>query len=289
MKATNIDISAATNIEEVLETANGNWSVEQHQLMTQTGISVDSHKSIIRADTQTVLGVVGNNYQPIDNSTAFAFFDQIVKQEKATFKNYSEIDGGKRIIVEASLGQFEAKVGDICEKRVKMINSFNGVNSFTVSFEALRLVCTNGMTRTEKESAIKVRHTKNHVSKIEEAMQVLGYSKRSYEQFEDQCRILAQKNVNKAMVDKFLEDLFMEKPGDKISKRRQNTKDEITRLFESGKGNEGKTAWDLYNGTTEYYDHFHNDGKDAEIALASQLVGSVRDHKTRALNLALAL
>ncbi len=287
MKASKIDISEAKTIEEVLDLANGNWVAQEQEIMTQTGLSIDTHKSLVKSSDNSILGVVGSNYAPINNSTAFALFDTVVKQSKGQFTNYHEINNGSRVIVEATLGKFEAKVGDIVEKRVKMINSFNGTNPFTISFEGYRLVCENGMTRAEKSACIKVRHTKNHDNKIQEALRVLGYADHSYERFQDQCQVLAQKTLNVAMVDQFLKDLYKINENEKESKQFTKKRDTILDLFENGKGNKGETAWDLYNGVTEYYDHFQ--GNNKEKSLASNLVGNNSKFKANALNLALAM
>lgn len=283
MKASHTKITNAKSIEEVLEQANSSWDIIEVPIMTCNGLDIQTHKSIVREDNNDILGIVGKSYHPISNVKAFAFFDEIVKQNKATYSDYYEVDGGKRVIVEAILGQFDAKVGDVIEKRAKLINSFNGTNSFTISFEALRLVCSNGMTRSEKESSIKVRHTKNHDLRIQESFRILGYADKSYEKFMQQCRILAERRVDKIMVEQFLNDLL----GENDSTRKVNQKNEIERLFNEGLGNNGATAWDLYNGATEYFDH--HKGRDEEKRLASSLVGSSKDLKTKAFNLALAL
>jgi hypothetical protein len=41
----------------------------------------------------------------------------------------------------------------------------------------------------------------------------------------------------------------------KIPSRTQNRKDDIENLIINGKGNSGRTKWDIWNGVTEYVDY----------------------------------
>ena len=97
------DIKSCKTIEDVLEKSNNMWIGEEEPLVTGSGIDVINHKAIVRSDNRFVLGVVGSNYQPVQNSDGFSFYDILVKQKKASYQSIYTIDGGSRIIIKSKL------------------------------------------------------------------------------------------------------------------------------------------------------------------------------------------
>jgi len=107
---------------------------------------------------------------------------------------------------------------------------------------------------------------------------------------------LAQKNVDTAMVEKFLNDLIgpieEEKEVDGQiefvhSTRKENIHNRITQNFENGVGNYGENAWHLYNGVTEWLTHQR--GKNEQSREVVNLWGTGNVLNERALELVTAL
>ena len=271
MIANKLQIKNVETIDEVLEQTGMNWIADQQELITAAGINVHSHKAIIREDNKSVLGIVGKGYEPVQNSTAFAFMDTLVQDHKATFEYLYEIDGGSKTIVQARIGDsFEVREGDKVQSYLTMINSFNGTTPFTVYFTPIRLWCANQLGGSLKAAQNKVtlRHSKNIMGRAEEAFKILGKANNYFKMFKDKSRELAQKAIDSKMVDNFLKDLM----GEPESTRKENQFEDIINHIESGMGNNGSSLWDVYNGVTEWVDHskIKNDNK----RLASALVGS---------------
>jgi len=101
---------------------------------------------------------------------------------------------------------------------------------------------------------------------------------------------MANKLVDRVMVNNFL-DTLMTPPAEGSSSRsisiHSNKREKVIELFEEGKGNNGSTMWDLYNGTTEFVDHFF--GSDVDKRFVSSLVGAGADMKNRAFHTAMAM
>ena len=88
-KKSNI-LKGLKNIEDVLDATNCNWEAEQHPLITGGGVNVSSHKALVKNTEQSILGIVGNNYQPVQNSTAFAFMDSLVQKHEAEYEYHTK-------------------------------------------------------------------------------------------------------------------------------------------------------------------------------------------------------
>ena len=283
-------IKGLSSIDEVLEKVNGNWIAEPQELITSGGLFVPKAKAIVRGDNNKVLGVVGERYNIIQNQEAFSFFDKVVESNKATYQDFVELDGGQKTILTANYGEKqEVAKNDIIRFQIKLINSFNGTSSFKIEHSALRLVCTNGMTRNEKFSTVSVRHSNNKEVRMKEALNLLTDSESYYQDFLLKCQSLTQKALDSKMIDTFLNNLLEidpELPSKEISTNKKNSKKEILHLANHGRGNKGESMWDLYNGSTEFVDH--HKGSNSNKRLKSSTLGAGRTMKDRAFELALA-
>jgi phage/plasmid-like protein (TIGR03299 family) len=289
MMAEKVDfkIGKGMTIESLLEESGMNWFAEEQELITAGGIHVPKNKALVRSDNNHVLGVVGNRYEPVQNSTAFAFLDTLTKDEQATYQYFYNIDGGSKVIVQAKIdnGDFDVRRGDAIESYITMINSFNGTTPFKVFFTPIRLFCTNQLNAALKNatSNIVIRHTKTAEAKAEEAFAVLGKAKHYFDEFKKTAQALAQKTYDSKMVDMFLNEVM----GEAESTRMTNQHEAVVDLAENGKGNNGESIWDLYNGYTEYVDHYAS--KDESKRLASAMVGVGFNKKAKAWDTAVSM
>lgn len=275
-----------STIDDVLEHGEMNWEAQQHTLITNGGVDVPTHKALVRSDNNHVLGVVGSKYEPIQNSTAFAFMDALVQSHKAKYEYLYSLENGARTIVQAHIDDnFEVRHGDRIASYITMMNSFDGSTPFKVFFTPIRLFCTNqlGASWRNKKESISVRHTATAQERAEQAFEVLCKAQEYFERFKEHSKILAQKIMDKEMVETFLKDVM----GESESTRKKNQIEEVTKLANEGKGNNGKTLWDWYNGVTEYVDH--NRIKNDEKRLTSAMVGSGATLKDKAWNVALKM
>ena len=273
------------SIEEAFEISKMNYSVEQAEIMNSTNLNIIPDKKVLyRGDNGLTLGVVGSNYGLLQNSEAFAFFDIILKTQNASITKIIEKDGGKKITLISEVKDigFDARPGDSVGLQYRLQNSFDGTGSAQVSFYALRLVCKNGLTRSDETSKVSIRHSKNIHSRMEEALKIIAKGEEWIEYFKEISQHLTQKIVDKQMVENFLNNLF----GEKSEKK----KEIVIEKFEKGMGNGQGTAWDLYNGVTEFIDHSsrYTEGIFDEIkTLEYSLYGQGSDIKEKALELLL--
>lgn len=281
-----IDVNA-NSVEEAFEQSGINWIAEQSEMLNvATGKIIKNMKTIYRNDTKEELGVVGKKYGVIQNSDCFSFFNIICQNHNANICKVIEYDNGSIINLTAEVKdkKFDAKVGDEVGFRFNLQNSFDGKHKASVTFGALRLVCTNGLVAFGKNAqAIEIRHTLNAVSKMDQAIKVWAIGENWYNDFIANVKILNQKMIDKKMVDSFLIDLFGESDKGVILRK----KEKVTELFESGKGNKGETAWDLLNGVTEYIDHFSKTNPDDILEYST--IGAGYGIKSKAFELAMKL
>lgn len=281
-----VDVSA-NSVEEAFEQAGLDWIANQAEMInTANGKVIAGKKVIYRSDNNEQLGVVGKNYGVIDNINAFSFFNIICEKNKASICKVSEYGGGTTVHLEAEVRDkvFEPRVGDQVGFRFNLFNNFDGTKKTHVRFGCLRLVCSNGLVGFGNDiSNIEIRHTKNAILRLEEAVKVWAGGEQWYMNFVEVSKKLTQKMVDKQMVKNFLDGLF----GDSDSGVNNRKREKVVELFENGKGNKGQNAWELYNATTEYVD-WHSRKNSDDMAIFAN-IGAGYELKNRAFELALTI
>ena len=287
MKATAHSIKGYATVSEALDASNLLFNPVKVPVMTGTGIDCPNHCAIVRDDTNTVLSVMGSDYTAFNTAQTFAVADILMAQNNLELTRAIETDGGKRIMVEM-MGQEERTISrDTVRETYQIIDSFDGSKKFNIRFGFFRLICTNGLMIGEATTQLGVRHTKNAQDRLGEALRTWKRAALQMDQVRIRMEELTQKVVDKAMVDKFLNGLVGELT-EKTSTRKKHQRTDLEQLFLNGRGNNGKTAWDLYNGAVEYYQH-HTNENNPDARLASHLFETGHKQSQKAYSLANAL
>jgi len=269
MKAVQYDLNGVKTAEEALETSQSNWEAQPIGMITEGGVSVPDHKAIVRSDNQKVIGVVGSRYTVLQNSFAFSFFDTVCQEHDAKYDKVYVIDDGRKVILEATVnGPITIRKNDEVLRKIRLINTYDGSYPFTAQFTMWRQICSNGLMGWSKENKCKIYHTRNGEAKASEALRILAASSAYFEKFEEKCKQLAQKIIDKKLVDQFLKECFGEGDGT----RKKNLQEKVVECYEAGKGTGQGTAWDLYNGYVEWIDHYRS--ADVETRLANSVLGA---------------
>ncbi len=148
--------------KEALEFAGLNYTVEKRRLLTydtenekadeETGIkipeiTVPNYYATIRTDNDTVLGVVGKDYEIVQNIDAFSFFDAIVGGDGIQYETAGALGNGERVFITAKLpGYIRVGNDDLTEKYLFLTTSHDGFGSITAAFTPVRIVCNNSAT-----------------------------------------------------------------------------------------------------------------------------------------------
>jgi hypothetical protein len=145
-----------------------------------------------------------------------------------------------------------------------------------------RVVCANtaAIANAElkgDEGSLKIKHSKNAVFKLPD----IGAWLNRYAGAASEFFALMERMGNESIKPESARNLVAGYIGDGevLSARAANTVDRIVSLYEGGRGNEGKTVLDLYNGFTEFYTHESAGGKDPAKQWLSSEFGDARDRK----------
>jgi phage/plasmid-like protein (TIGR03299 family) len=180
-------ISDYPNSAEALTYAGLGYKVEKRNLYTHyedgnplPDIKVPDFYATMRMDNGEVLGVVGKDYQVVQNVEAFSFFDAIVGgRDGILYETAGALGKGERIFITAKLPDY-IKVGrnDCIEKYIFLTTSHDGFGSIQIAFTPVRIVCRNTLNAAldNQVNGIRIRHTASAAEKLKEAHRFLGIS-----------------------------------------------------------------------------------------------------------------
>lgn len=288
--------------EEAIEAAGLRYGVELRPLTTADGLPVPQRQAVVRMDTNQVLGVVGNSYQPVQNHQCFGFLDAVVADGRLRYHTAGALGLGERVWMLAKLpNDIRVKRSDdITEQFLLLSNSHDGSSSLRVFFTPIRVVCANTLGMAERRGhgqGVSVMHKGDLAAKVREAQEILGLAKRFYDDLGSKIEVLAGHQPSRQQLEAYFKALYPDSE-DTGNRRAQNVRSELFRLFEHGVGQDmpeiRHTTWAAFNAVTEYVDHYRTtrgrtDQERATRRLESAWFGSGARMKAEAWNLALDL
>jgi phage/plasmid-like protein (TIGR03299 family) len=283
--------------EQVIAGAGLDYFVTKEQLMRQDGSLCKGGFATINTANNKVLGVVGARYEVIQNTKAFAFFDELVGRGEAIYETAGALGDGEKIWLLAKLpGSFSPIAGDKIEQYVCLYNTHDGTLPCSVMFTPIRVVCQNTMNLALRDCTqiVKVRHTLNADERLEQAGKIMREMNDYFTIMGDKCHDLANFIIDDDFINAYKDSLFgAEKdiPEGRGRTLRANKLAEFDKYMTVGKGVEipgvKGTAWWPVQAAIEFADYtMPKIGKDPTDCV---VFGSGADFKQKAWNKAFDL
>lgn len=272
--------------EEAIKTANLDWTVDKKEIYFKTPeeeFTRGKGYCTVRTDENIPLGIVGENYKPIQNIEAFSFMDTLVLSQEAKYHTAGALYRGEKVWILAKIpSDMIITDEDIVNKYLLLVNNHNGRGALKVFFTPIRVVCQNTLTLALNKSSVSVNiiHKGDVHNKIEQAREILCIAVKYFDDMEIKFQDFFKKTITTAMLKEYTETVF---PG--TSTRTKNIRNKVMELCEIGAGSEYScgTVWGAYNAAVEYVDHFRTDfRKYPNRYLDTINFGSGAEIKTRA-------
>lgn len=300
--------------KEAIQYAGLDFEVIKAPIYTRgTGISIGSDGEIkeggniivpdqyatLRTDTNAVFGVVGKDYQIVQNADAFAFFDAIVGGgDGILYETAGALGNGERIFITAKLPGY-IRVGngdDVTEKYIFLTTSHDGMGSITAAFTPIRVVCQNTLNAAlhKMSNVIRIRHTSGAKQRLEEAHRVMGLANTLSTQLESIFNQWTKVRITDTEVKKLIQ-LALCPNKETLDALKQGAEDELSTVFrntvedafsyamiadsqqtDTTKG----TLFGAYNAVTGYYQNVRNYRND-ESKLQSIVMGGTAQNKAQ--------
>jgi phage/plasmid-like protein (TIGR03299 family) len=237
------------------------------------------YKKLYRSDNNFTLQVAKQDWTPVQNSEAFAWFDPLIADGDVELSAAVSLKKGKRVAITAKIKGAIGDVvkGDPIEGFLLLFNSHDGSLGVGVRFTNTRVVCHNtlqmnlnafnrtigksgseGRDITWKGKNASVKHTLNVGVGLGAVRDALDIHKRAFRQTIEEYTLMSNVQLNAGAFEKYLTDTFRSHAKFEIINDLQCHK-KLLQNFESGLGvnipGVGGTLWGAYNAVTEWTSH----------------------------------
>jgi len=298
-------LEGQTTSLEVIQAASLDWNVIKQPLFINTPFGLKQvpdkfvimRQDFLEAGINRYFGIVSGSYTILQNSEAFAFFDDIVSEGQAVYESAGAVGDGERIWILVKLPEIIQILGDdICFKYLLFSNSHDGRSSVQVKFTPLRFFCSNMLTLALSQGpTIRIKHTSNLQERMVQADKLLGLVQDYYQEIEENFKAMTNVNMDDGKLDRYYRLIYPD-PADltneKALARQKSNRVIAAHFYKNGSGNKNPrvagTLWAAYNGITEYVDHWDS-GLSGKSRFTSISFGSGYQIKARAYRYAVEI
>jgi phage/plasmid-like protein (TIGR03299 family) len=147
-------LDEAPTISEAITAAGLDWEVGLKDLFTGEGTPVPARATYRKTDN-SILGVVGPRYTPLQNSDAFDWFQPFLDANECQLHTAGSLHSGQKVWVLAQLNRDNSEIvkGDEVSKFILLSNSHDGTTAIRVGYTPIRVVCANTMAMAHSKGS----------------------------------------------------------------------------------------------------------------------------------------
>jgi len=282
---------------QMMDKAELNWKVRE----VESFIEFDGkrmptgQKSLVRETDGKILTNVGENWNPVQNETAFDFFHEYVMAGDMEMHTAGSLKGGQMVWALAKVkDSFEILGGDRIDSYLLFSNPHQYGKAIDIRFTPIRVVCNNTLSvslDSKKDNSMKMGHrVEFDASQVKRA---LGIAKDKMETYSDMATFLASKRFTQDSYIEYLNAVFP-RTADKRVQGKGLSVDTLSRnakiaydVLETQPGakyGEG-SWWQAFNSVTFITDHVQ--GRNSDNRLYSSWFGGNQVRKRDALKTAI--
>ncbi len=289
--------------EEAIKASGLDWGVKLVDLLTADDKQTVTHKAVRRESDNSVLGVVGPDFEPLQNRDAFGWFDPFITSKGATFESAGSLREGRRVWVLAKLNRDPMLIlpGDEVEKYLLLAHGHDGSLSVHAGFTPIRVVCSNTLRMAAEQGdskLLRIKHTKNVRESLQEVQSIVDLADVRFEATAEQFRALAKRRIDQKTLRKYVDVVWripkkvgMAEQEETVEPVAERIHTKVAELFYAGRGTEipgvRGSWWAALNAVSEYVQHER--GSDHVRRLDSTWFGQGAALNQRALNVAVKM
>lgn len=287
-----VKVPADLTPDQMLEAAGLNWTVTKvPAFATYNDKNISVGKSaLIRSNDERVLDVVSDDWNAVQNSEAFEFFNEFIAAGDMEMHTAGSLKNGQIVWALAKIkDSFEAFKGDQIDSYLHFTNFHKYGFSTDVRFTPIRVVCWNTLSLSlagNSDRTVKVSH--RNVFNGDEVKEMLGIAKDKLQRYKEIAQFLGSKKAKDEDIVQYFARIFPVTSSKKDMEFSKNAQLAFSILHgQPGAEYAEGTWWQPFNAVTYLTDHLV--GRSVDTRLTSAWYGSNRNLKTKALEVAIEM
>ena len=276
---------------QMMQKAGCDWTVSKQQMYVLDGIPVTGKKALIRDSDNSVLDIVGDDWNPVQNDEAFEFFHEYCMAGDMEMHTAGSLENGRNVWVLAKVKESFSILGDDqVDSYLLFSNPHKYGKAIDVRFTPIRVVCNNTLTMSlnaDSKNQVKLNH--RTVFDADNVKQTLGIAHDKFEKYKEVAEFLSSKRYTNESLVNYYNEVFPHTYAGSKGKTVESF-DDLTKNAKAAHGvlhtQPGATKgegsfWQAFNSVTYMTDHIM--GRSAESRLNSAWFGQNQTRKVKAL------
>ena len=292
---TRVPSDLSTN--QMLEKAGLDWKVEKKELYfysddEESVYHAPGKQALIRTSDNTVLDMVGEDWNPLQNADAFDFFNDFVNSGDMEMHTAGSLMDGRRVWALAKVNDaFEVFKDDVIEQYLLFSNPHTYGMTIDVRMTPIRVVCNNTLTlslNSQSSRMVKVNHRRAFDAEL--VKETLGVAKEKLDTYKEAAQFLGSKKYKNETLMEYFDRTFplASNKNHKEKKYSRNAKLSAEIIHtQPGAEHGAGTWWQAFNTVTYMMDHVV--GRSDDTRMTSSWFGVGKKVKENALTAALEM
>jgi phage/plasmid-like protein (TIGR03299 family) len=260
-------------------------------MTTASGVEIEGKKALVRSSDNKVLDVVGDNWNPVQNSEAFEFFSEYCLAGDMEMHTAGSLKGGQMVWALAKVKEsFDILGGDQVDSYLLFSNPHKYGKAIDVRFTPIRVVCNNTLSMSLGQNvANSVSLNHRTAFNPESVKETMGIAHEKFAMYKETCEFLASKQFSMDSLIQYYNEVF---PRTYQGKKEVSVKgyEDLTNnaqkafsFLETQPGAEfgAGSWWSALNSVTYLTDH--QMGREADSRLTSAWFGANQTRKVKAV------
>ena len=282
---------------QMMEKAGVDWRVQEVETFIEYNNKkmATGQKALVRETDGRILTTVGENWNPVQNEDAFAFFAEYCLSGDMEMHTAGSLKDGQMVWALAKVkSDFELFGGDRVESYLLFSNPHQYGKAIDIRFTPIRVVCNNTLTLSldqKADKSVKVGHrVEFDASEVKTA---LGIASDKLAHYKEAAEYLGKRRVTAESLIEYYNTVFP-RTADKRVQGKSLTVDTLSRnakmaydVLETQPGAEYAEGswWQAFNSVTYITDHVQ--GRNEDNRLYSSWFGGNQLRKKNALKTAI--
>lgn len=279
--------------EQMLKAANLDWTVEKVPAFAniQGENTAVGWSALVRSNDNSILDVVSDEWNPIQNSTAFEFFQEYCQNGDMEMHTAGSLKNGQIVWALAKVkDSFELFKGDRVDSYLLFTNPHRFGQSIDIRFTPIRVVCNNTLTLSLNQQAERmVKKSHRSLFDASKVKEELGIATNKLAKYKEMAEFLGSKRYTNDTIKNYFREVFPT-----YSKNKENDSETLSRgaksaiaVLETQPGAQYAEGswWQAFNAVTFLTDH--KIGRSADTRLQSAWFGPNKNLKIKALETAI--